>query len=216
MARKKKRGRPQRQRRRRQQQRQQYEELDKYPVLPPHAFARIVRDLRTLNILYQVIEPPLTKKEQEQFEEILDIFVRSLTADIAEIDADPVAYLRAAMDQIIKSYSMRVNKKSRSKIFYYLKRDLIGYGRMDVLMNDANVEDISLDGVGIPIFAYHRLAGRRRIGILCHQVGAALRQAHLRGRAAARRHPDGWQPHRDEARLRDIDTRLDLLHQALP
>jgi len=197
MARKKKRGRPERQRRRRQQQRQQYEELDKYPVLPPHAFARIVRDLRTLNILYQVIEPPLTKKEQEQFDEILDIFVRSLTADIAEIDADPVAYLRAAMDQIIKSYSMRVNKKSRSKIFYYLKRDLIGYGRMDVLMNDANVEDVSLDGVGIPIFAYHRkfesvettiawpddheLAGRPRIGILCHQAGPALRQAHLRG-----------------------------------
>ena len=156
MARKKKRGRPERQRRRRQQQRKQYEELDKYPVLPPPAFARIVRDLRTLNILYQVIEPPLPKKEQEQFEDILDIFVRSLTADIAEIDADPVAYLRAAMDQIIKSYSMRVNKKSRSKIFYYLKRDLIGYGRMDVLMNDANVEDVSLDGVGIPIFAYHR------------------------------------------------------------
>ena len=34
-------GRRQRQR----QQRVQYEELDKYPVLPPHAFARIVRDL---------------------------------------------------------------------------------------------------------------------------------------------------------------------------
>ncbi len=156
MARKKKRGRPQRQQRRREQQRKQYDELDKYPVLPPHAFARIVRDLRTLNILYQVIEPPLTKKEQEQFDEILDIFVRSLTADIKEIDADPVAYLRAAMDQIIKSYSMRVSKKSRSKIFYYIKRDLIGYGRMDVLMNDPNVEDISLDGVAIPIFAYHR------------------------------------------------------------
>ena len=156
MARKKKRGRPQRQRRRREQQRKQYDELDKYPVLPPHAFARIVRDLRTLNILYQVIEPPLTKKEQEKFEGILDIFVRSLTADITEIDTDPVAYLRAAMDQIIKSYSMRVSKKSRSKIFYYIKRDLIGYGRMDVLMNDPNVEDISLDGVAIPIFAYHR------------------------------------------------------------
>ena len=83
MARKKKRGRPQRQRRRRQQQRQQYEELDKYPVMPPHAFARIVRDLRTLNILYQVIEPPLTKKEQEQFEEILDIFVRSLCLQVS-------------------------------------------------------------------------------------------------------------------------------------
>ena len=49
------RGRPQRQRKKRQQQ--QYEELDKYPVSPPHSFARVVRDLRTLNILYQAIEP---------------------------------------------------------------------------------------------------------------------------------------------------------------
>jgi len=56
----------------------QYDELDKYPVMPPHAFARIVRDKQTLNIIYQIIEPPMTKKEQEQRDEILDIsFVHS-------------------------------------------------------------------------------------------------------------------------------------------
>jgi len=30
--------------RQRAKQRAQYDELDKYPVMPPHAFARIVRD----------------------------------------------------------------------------------------------------------------------------------------------------------------------------
>ena len=142
--------------RKRRQQRVEYEELDKYPVMPPHAFARIVRDLRSLNIIYQIIEPPLTKKEEEIRQEIFDIFVKSLTASIDEIDADPGVYLRTAMDKIIKSYGMKVSKKSKSKIFYYLRRDLIGYGRMDVMMNDPNVEDVSLDGTGIPIFAYHR------------------------------------------------------------
>ena len=141
---------------RKRQQQSQFEEMDKYPVSPPHSFARIVRDLRTLNIIYQVIEPPLKKKETEQKDQIMDIFVQALNADIEEIDADPVAYLRAAMDQIIKSYRLKISKKSRSKIFYYIRRDLIGYGRMDVLMNDANVEDISLDGTNVPIFAYHR------------------------------------------------------------
>lgn len=141
---------------RRKQQQSQFEEMDKYPVSPPHSFARIVRDLRTLNLIYQVIEPPLNKKETEQKDQIMEIFVQALNADIEEIDADPVAYLRAAMDQIIKSYRMKISKKSRSKIFYYIRRDLIGYGRMDVLMNDANVEDISLDGTNVPIFAYHR------------------------------------------------------------
>jgi len=142
--------------RQRAQQRAQYDELDKYPVLPPHAFARIVRDKQTLNIIYQIIEPPMTKKEQEQRDEILDIFIRSLTANIEEIDANPEAYIRTAMDKVIKAYGMKINKKSKSKIFYYLRRDLIGYGEMDVLMNDINVEDISLDGTNVPIFAYHR------------------------------------------------------------
>ena len=138
------------------QARAQYEELDKYPVMPPHAFARIVRDKRTLNIIYQIIEPPLNKKEQEWRDELMTIFIKSLTVNIDEMDADPSAYLRTAMDKVIKSYGMKINKKSKSKLFYYLRRDLIGYGRMDVLMNDPNVEDVSLDGTDIPIFAYHR------------------------------------------------------------
>jgi len=133
-----------------------FDELDKYPVQPPHAFARIVRDKRTLNIIYQIIEPPLTKKEREFKEEIMDIFVKSLSANIEEIDADPKIYLRSAMERIVKAYGIKANAKSKGKIFYYLERDLIGYGRMDVMMNDPNVEDISLDGTGIPIFAYHR------------------------------------------------------------
>jgi len=105
-----------------------YDELDKYPVMPPHAFARIVRDKRTLNIIYQIIEPPMTKKEQEQLDEIMDIFIRSLQSNIEEIDTEPEAYLRAAMDKVIKSYGMKISKKSKSKIFYYIRRDLIGYG----------------------------------------------------------------------------------------
>ena len=133
-----------------------YEELDKYPVLPPHAFARIVRDKRTLNIIYQIIEPPLSSKEREQRDEIMEILVKSLNANIEDIDADPKVYLRTAMDKVIKAYGMKISKRSKSKLFYYLNRDLIGYGLMDVLMNDPNVEDISLDGTNVPIFAYHR------------------------------------------------------------
>ena len=104
------------QRRQRGKQRAQYDELDKYPVMPPHAFARIVRDKRTLNIIYQIIEPPLNKKEQEWRDELMDIFIRSLTANIEEIDADPIAYLRTAMDKVIKSYGMKINKKAKSKL----------------------------------------------------------------------------------------------------
>ena len=76
-----------------------------------------------------IIEPPMTKKEEQYREEIMDIFIRSLTANIDEIDANPGYYLRTAMDGITKSYGMKINKKSKSKIFYYLKRDRLAMVR---------------------------------------------------------------------------------------
>ena len=122
--------------------------------MPPHAFARIVRDKQTLNIIYQIIEPPLTKKEQEQRDEIMDIFIRSLTANIEKLI--PILKPMFARPWTRSSNpTLKINKKS-VKTVLLPPSDLIGYGKMDVLMNDVNVEDISLDGTNVPIFAYHR------------------------------------------------------------
>ncbi|GGM65598.1 flagellar protein FlaI [Halarchaeum rubridurum] len=41
------------------------------------------------------------------------------------------------------------------KLLYYLKRDFIGYERIDGIKHDVNVEDISCDGYNSPVFAYH-------------------------------------------------------------
>jgi flagellar protein FlaI len=41
------------------------------------------------------------------------------------------------------------------KLLYYLKRDFIGYERIDPIKHDINVEDISCDGYNSPVFVYH-------------------------------------------------------------
>jgi flagellar protein FlaI len=41
------------------------------------------------------------------------------------------------------------------KLLYYLKRDFIGYERIDAIKHDINVEDISCDGYNSPVFVYH-------------------------------------------------------------
>ncbi|MFW5917368.1 MAG: ATPase, T2SS/T4P/T4SS family [Halorubrum sp.] len=41
------------------------------------------------------------------------------------------------------------------KLLYYLKRDFIGYERIDPIKYDINVEDISCDGYNSPVFVYH-------------------------------------------------------------
>jgi len=41
------------------------------------------------------------------------------------------------------------------KVLYYLKRNFIGYGRIDPVKHDINVEDISCDGYNSRVFTYH-------------------------------------------------------------
>ncbi|WP_336363322.1 type II/IV secretion system ATPase subunit [Halalkalicoccus salilacus] len=41
------------------------------------------------------------------------------------------------------------------RLLYYLKRDFIGYERIDGIKHDINVEDISCDGYDSPVFVYH-------------------------------------------------------------
>ncbi|OAQ53606.1 hypothetical protein HTG_04940 [Natrinema mahii] len=41
------------------------------------------------------------------------------------------------------------------KLLYLLKRDFIGYERIDGIKHDINVEDISVDGYNSPVFVYH-------------------------------------------------------------
>jgi len=41
------------------------------------------------------------------------------------------------------------------KLLYLLKRDFIGYERIDGIKHDINVEDVSCDGYNSPVFVYH-------------------------------------------------------------
>ena len=41
------------------------------------------------------------------------------------------------------------------KLLYHLKRDFVGYERIDPIKHDINVEDISCDGWNSPVFVYH-------------------------------------------------------------
>jgi len=47
-------------------------------------------------------------------------------------------------------------KESKDKIFYHIFRDFLGYGKIDIIMEDEGIEDISCDGHHVPIFIYHK------------------------------------------------------------
>jgi flagellar protein FlaI len=49
-----------------------------------------------------------------------------------------------------------LDEQSKETIYYHIFRDFLGYGRIDILMHDDGIEDISCDGPEPPIFIHHR------------------------------------------------------------
>jgi len=57
--------------------------------------------------------------------------------------------------KILEEDSDTLNEYQVEKMLYVLKRDFIGYSRIDPVKHDINVEDISCDGYNSRVFVYH-------------------------------------------------------------
>jgi len=133
-----------------------FEELDTYPVHPPFSYVRVLFDKRDYSRFYYVVEPKATKQELDDLETIKTVLQRALNINRETLDETQEDFLKQAVDDILDSYRLRSRKSNRAKIHYYIERDLIGYGKIETMMRDPNIEDVSCDGPGVEIFVYHR------------------------------------------------------------
>ena len=133
-----------------------FEELDTYPVRPPFSYVRVLFDKRDYSRFYYVVEPKASKQELEDLQTIKDVLQRALNIERDTLDESQEDFLKQAVDDILDSYRLKSRKSNRQKIHYYIERDLIGYGKIDTMMKDPNIEDVSCDGPGVEIFVYHR------------------------------------------------------------
>jgi flagellar protein FlaI len=107
----------------------------------------------------EIIEPTLQEDEEKRLKEIKQFLMEEVDVNLKEIETKEKAenYLREKTRQIIKKYHIKVPSEAIDKLLYYIVRDFIGYGKIDALMKDHLIEDISADGVNIPIYAWHRV-----------------------------------------------------------
>ncbi|MBN1860866.1 MAG: Flp pilus assembly complex ATPase component TadA [Candidatus Thermoplasmatota archaeon] len=141
-------------------------ELECYPVFEPFVFIKILKDTTSLDKFYKVIEPQLNDKERDSLNFIQESLINSIDIRLDEVDNQKVdAFLLGRITNIINEYNVIVDDVLKNKILYYIKRDFIWYGKIDPLMRDPNIEDISCDGSGLPIFLFHRKYGSLKSNI---------------------------------------------------
>jgi len=132
--------------------------LDSYPLNAPYAHVRIVRDKLRGNISYVVGEPELESADFLLLKKLKDLLMRALDVNIRHIESKEAAkeYLQRKCAEILKRNNLNVGKPTKEKLMYYIVRDHVGYGKIDPLMHDPLIEDISCDGENINIFVWHR------------------------------------------------------------
>lgn len=134
-----------------------YEEIERYWVNEPYTFIVILYNEEINHHLYYVVEPELTDFEKVFLEEIRDrLRDVLLVEDIDEDACDKEAVLDTKIWSIIQDYTLEITSPMLAKISYYVKRDFIRFGKIDALMCDTSIEDVSGNGHDVPIFLYHR------------------------------------------------------------
>ena len=129
-----------------------------YPIQEPYVYAAIIKE-KTGKIKYEVIEPTLLKEEEEKLEEIKKLLMDEIDISLKEVETREKAeeYLKRKFQEVIKDYKLKIAEEAIDKLLYYVIRDFLGYGKIDPLMKDHLIEDISADGVGIPVYVWHRV-----------------------------------------------------------
>ncbi|MEL9999074.1 MAG: type II/IV secretion system ATPase subunit [Thermoplasmata archaeon] len=120
------------------------------------SFVRILYNNKYNEYIYDIIEPPLDLKELVNYKKLKADIVKAIDYKEFEDNNKKRTYLIELMNDLIEKMDLELNQDTIAKFTYYLNRDFTGYGPIQVPMLDPEVEDISCDGVNIPIYIYHR------------------------------------------------------------
>ena len=132
--------------------------VERYPLYEPFVHVAIVQNPVTGECQYVLDELQLDDLESKIYDRILSILLSEIESPKEEM-VDPRKFFANEARKIVDKYRISLGwlpDVSWYKIIYHAERDLVGFGKIDPLMRDGNIEDISCDGVEKPVYVWHR------------------------------------------------------------
>ena len=133
----------------------EYNVIDEYPISENNSKVKIVSSPELSEGLhYYVEEVKLNPEQYETYEKIVRILSKEFTSPSGE-KIDPKQYVFEQAETIAEKYHKSLGKFTLDQwdsIFYYVVRDLIGYGPLQAIMEDPWIEDISCNGLDMPVY----------------------------------------------------------------
>lgn len=136
-----------------------------YPLIPKSpakdepvfAYAKIFWDAANNKYIYELVEPQMSEKLKDTNIKVKEMLEQRLDVDFSKLKKIEVKkYLNDNVDKVLNYFNLILNDAEKTILKYYIERDFTALGIMEPLMQDPNIEDISCDGVNIPVFVFHR------------------------------------------------------------
>lgn len=139
-----------------------------YPLVKPYSYAYIKWDDKQGGYIYHVIEPRLTEDEKNILERLKQGLLQTIDVPLEHIKnkSELNNFLQTKIEEVSKQLGIKFTDVLKRKILYYIFRDFVGYNEIDPLLQDSYIEDISCDGIAIPIFVVHKILGSVKTDIL--------------------------------------------------
>jgi flagellar protein FlaI len=165
-----------------------YKIVERYPLYEPFAHAAIARNPVSGEFKYILDELQLDTLETNVYDRILEILLAEIASPETEIE-DPRQFFVNEAEKIVGKYRISLGwlpDVSWSKILYHAQRNLVGFGTIDALMRDPNIEDISCDGVEKPVYIWHRKYENLETNLIFHDDqevdDAVVKLVHMAGK----------------------------------
>jgi len=132
-----------------------YAERERYWVAEPYAYVTVLYDDSTNSYRYHVVEPALDEFEEYVRDDLVSVLRSDLMYRDIDDEADRATVFDEELPRVMREHAATVDDGTLAAVGYYLRRDVVGYGKVDPVMRDPGVEDISCDGADTPLFVYH-------------------------------------------------------------
>jgi len=131
--------------------------VERYWLKKGFSYALIVES-ELFDLFYRIVEPTVSFQERVILDE-----VHNYLRDVVIFDSlkrkDEVHLAYPEVKSAVHRFSPGMPDERVSVLFYYLERNLQGYGPIDPLMHDRFIEDISCNGADSPVYIYHNEFG---------------------------------------------------------
>ena len=142
-----------------------------YPIDPPYQYVHIEYSQKDGALIYEVVEPQLSGDEKVALDIVERAFEKLVSTNLEVIEGERRSeYLRERFYSLVNIFGLKLTEQQKERMFFTLKKQYLGYSRIDTLMKDRYIEDISCNGSDIFLYVQHRIYGSTRTNVRFGEV----------------------------------------------